>query len=191
MSSRIWYCVSCWIWIDVPQKSRLQRQGRWSTFKVLSPCCIQVSRICYIQVLYCCRQVSLYSGVIYCVRAYLYVTVVCKQYLTTVIKITCQGTAYIQQLHISKPVHNIWHLNIVTPVYNNITPEYNRYVTSVYNNLTWRWRQQVSLKRPQSSIILYGIASQKTVIPVVTVVGKLRPLFMNPVVKWSCYSLTK
>ena len=32
-------------------------------------------------------------------------------------KITCQGTAYIQQLHISKSVHNIWHLNITSTWY--------------------------------------------------------------------------
>jgi len=59
-------------------------------------------------------------------------------------KITYQGTAYIQQLHISKPVHNIWHLNIVTSVYNNITPEYNRYVTPVYNNITPEYNMYVT-----------------------------------------------
>ena len=70
-------------------------------------------------------------------------------------KITCQGTAYIQQLHISKHVHNIWHLNIVTLVYINITPEYNMYVTpvhniwhlnivtSVYNNITPEYNRYV------------------------------------------------
>ena len=32
----------------------------------------------------------------------------------------------------------------VTPIYNNITPEYNRYVTPVYNNITPEYNRYVT-----------------------------------------------
>ena len=32
----------------------------------------------------------------------------------------------------------------MTPVYNNITPEYNRYVTPVYNNITPEYNRYVT-----------------------------------------------
>jgi len=75
-------------------------------------------------------------------------------------KIACQVTAYIQQLHISQPVHNIWHLNKVTPVYNNITHEYNRYVTPVYNICGEEYKLWISLLRSMSALLSLPVMSK-------------------------------